>query len=158
MGIPRIEEARQLGDYVSSFYGAIQETDGMTFVLASTGKPHAGVRIDYAALAMGRRHRLSFVFQKTFGSICRMGGHMQMARDIVVRIDGRIVEGDWHNGVVYPDDLEEHTLTVDFTVFSEYVPGANNFLYVQPNRSVECDTYRPYVAMMTDLDLDILPW
>lgn len=162
-----IEQHKQLSDYVSSYYDALVETDGVVYEMASPGTAgsvgEAGLRIDGTALRLGWRYCLSFTLEKLSGEMLTIGGSMPVAYDVTVTIDAEQCEDDWEWGVPFPNDGRPHVVEVSFTVVDRLKPLMNNHLYILPNRGMArqvlgCPTILGYRARLSNMALKAIEW
>lgn len=131
---------------------------GFKFILNPTNKT-AGLVFNKSLFKENRRYVLSFKIKKLSGSITTIGGHsVAFGTDGGdVYIDGNFVGQGYRGGVPFPNDTNEHLVTVFLHPFNPGVSDAN--LYIQPNRmTYETD----YSAEIWDIIItegtEYVPW
>lgn len=122
--------------------------NGENSVTFSSDAEHmGGIRFPAELFQMGETYTMRFDVTKLEGTIEGLGGHLRIANEADVRIDGRsarewaygyqqgVTEGaenKWARAVAYPDDTQTHTVEVTFTKEREETGDDN--VYIQPNR------------------------
>lgn len=157
------EPEKQFSDYVSSYYDALNQTDGVTFEVASNRSRESGLRIHGASLRLGWRHRLSFDIQGLDGVLNSIGYRLEVAYDVTVVIDGTVVleKGSNVQSLVLPADGLKHRVAISFTTEPSQDPMESVHMYLLPNSKQVVDNwycFPPYSANITNLSLDVLEW
>ena len=152
MSVRRKKEYAQIGDYISSYRGALEQSDGSTYWLLSHDAKDSGLRIDHELFYNSMRYKLSFDIEKITGDLLVIGGRLDMAHDIMVTVDGSFETYLWDHAPMCHllNDGERHRVMIDFTVNDRYDPLQNNFLFIIPNKGLDLG----YNVLIRNIDLE----
>lgn len=145
-----LENNPQIGDYVSSYHGALQKTDGTTYWLQSSGSEASGLRIDHTVFANNVRYRLTCDVQKLTGKLLSIEMVSETARNSRMTIDGEWVDGEeTEDAMLRLNDGKTHRIAWHFSVVNKYNFETNNLSYLLPNQG--CN--QPYHIVLHNMEL-----
>ena len=135
--------------------------EGNKYRFSNNEKNRGGIYIPANKIEQGQEYVLSFKMRKISGNVPVIGGHLHLATNSEVYIDGRRVitkytgehqydTSDWSIGLDYPNDTNTHEIVVKFKA-DRYDIVNDKSVHIQINRR---QYNYPYTVEIWDVQLE----
>ena len=122
----------------------VEKLTDNSVILSPDDRLYGGFYFTSDVYEAGKSYVLTFDFQKLEGEVHGLGGHMNVASQSTVYMDGARVDSwvgvnsksnEWDIARKYPNDSKKRHIEVYFTIREDYHIITDKNIYIQPNRA-----------------------